>query len=273
MIARNRGRKAPLAVRLATGIGIVALMLLSIATLGATGAPDAAAMTIPEWETLWSSVLARYVDDAGRIDFAALSHDHADLDRMVAFVAAVDPVSQPRRFPDRAARIAFYIDAYNTLAMHGIVDTGVPRSLGGVTKFTFFYLKKFTVGGKSISLYDLENDVIRPLGEERVHFALNCMAVSCPRLPRTAFTADALEQRLDTATRTFLAEKRNVSVDPVKREVWVAAIFDFYTKDFLARAPTLIDYVNRYRPDPIPPEFEVRFFDYDWTVNDRGRGG
>src|SRR5207248_1310678 len=83
----------------------------------------------------------------------------------------------------------------------GIVAPGVPRSLGGVTKFTFFYLKKVTVGGKSISLYDLENDVIRPLGEERVHFALNCMAVSCPRLPRTAFTADALEQQLDTATR------------------------------------------------------------------------
>ena len=64
-----------------------------------------------------------------------------------------------------------------------------------------------------------------------------------------------------------------MSVDPVKREVWVAAIFDFYTKDFLARAPTLIDYVNRYRPDPIPPELKVRFFNYDWTVNDRGRGG
>ena len=48
------------------------------------------------------------------------------------------------------------------------------------------------VGGKTISLYKLENDVIRPLGEERVHFALNCMVVSCPRLPRAAFSAAAL---------------------------------------------------------------------------------
>ena len=39
-----------------------------------------------------------------------------------------------------------------------------------------------------MSLYTLENDVIRPLGDERVHFALNCMVVSCPRLPRVAFT-------------------------------------------------------------------------------------
>jgi hypothetical protein len=273
MIARTRAAKTSLTRRIAAGIAVGVVMLLSTATAGAADPPGAAAMTIPEWQALWSSVLARYVDDAGRIDFAALSNDHADLDRVVAFVAAVDPVSEPQRFPDRAARLAFYLNAYNALAMHGVVETGVPRSLGGVTKFTFFYLKKFTVGGRSISLYDFENDVIRPLGEERVHFALNCMAVSCPHLPRTAFTADALEQQLDTATRTFLAEKRNVSVDPVRREVWLAAIFDFYTKDFLAHAPTLIDYVNRYRQDPIPPGFKVRFFEYDWTVNDLGRGG
>lgn len=77
--------------------------------------------------------------------------------------------------------------------MYGVVDAGVPDSLGGLTKFTFFYLRRFTIGGKSVSLYSFENDVIRPLGEERVHFALNCMVVSCPRLPRTAFTADQLD--------------------------------------------------------------------------------
>ena len=126
----------------------------------------------------------RRVDDAGRIDFAALAQDHADLDRVVAFVAAVDPTSRPQRFSDRTARLAFYINAYNALAMSGIVDAAVPQGLGGLTKFSFFYLRKFVVGGKSISLYDLENQLIRPLGEERIHFALNCMVVGCPRLPR-----------------------------------------------------------------------------------------
>ena len=121
--------------------------------------------------------------------------------------------------------------------------------------------------------HNFENDVIRRLGEERVHFALNCMVVSCPRLPRTAFSADALERQLDTAARTFMSERRNVGVDPVRREVWLSAIFDFYTKDFLDHAPSLIAYVNRYRTEPIPSEFKVRFFDYDWTVNDRRRVG
>src|SRR5215471_8884574 len=152
--------------------------LLSLVTI-ATPVParDAAAanLSIGEWEALWTKVLIRHVDDSGRIDFDALSHNHADLDRVVAFIAAVDPASRPERFPDRQSHLAFYINAYNALAMYGVVQAGVPESLGGLTKFTFFYLRTFTIGGKSISLYKFENDVIRPLGEERVHFALNCM--------------------------------------------------------------------------------------------------
>jgi hypothetical protein len=141
---------------------------------------DPGTLTVSEWEALWTRVLMRYVDDKGRVEFAALAKDQTDLDRVVAFIAAVDPVSKPQRFPDRASRIAFHIIAYNALAMRGVVQSGVPDSLGALTKIVFFYFRKHTAGGKSISLYTFENDVIRPLGEERIHFALNCMVVSCP---------------------------------------------------------------------------------------------
>jgi hypothetical protein len=250
-------------------LGVLLLIIIPVTfPLGAAVArPGTEEMSVREWEALWTSVLTRHVDNAGRIDFAALIRDHADLDRVVAFVAAVDPVSRPQRFPDLASRLAFYINAYNALAMHGIVDAGVPKSLSGLTKFSFFYLRKFVVGGKSISLYDLENDVIRPLGEERIHFALNCMVVGCPRLPRAAFSADALDRELDAAAHLFIEEDRNVSVDPARHEVRLSGIFEFYTRDFLNRAPSLIAYVNRYRAEPIPAAFKVRFFDYDWTVN------
>lgn len=248
---------------------------LPVASAESTGATEpisvAESLSVGQWEALWTRVLVQRVDGAGRIDFAALAQDHADLDRVVAFVAAFDPNSRPQWFPDRVSRVAFYINAYNALAMHGIVDAGVPKSLGGLTKFGFFYLRKFVVGGKSISLYDLENDVIRPLGEERIHFVLNCMVVGCPRLPRAAFSADTLERELDAAARLFIGEERNVSADPVLHEVRLSAIFDFYTSDFLSHAPSLIGYVNRYRGEPVPADFKVRFFDYDWTVNARGR--
>jgi Protein of unknown function, DUF547 len=248
-------------------MGFGLLSLISIVTPVPAG--QSTNLSVGEWEALWSNVLIRNVDDSGRIDFDALTHDHGDLDQVVAFIAAVDPASQPERFPDRQSHLAFYINAYNALAMYGVVQVGVPESLGGLTTFTFFYLRTFTVGGKSISLHKFENDDIRPLGEERVHFALNCMVVSCPRLPRMASNATKLDAQLDAAARAFVGETRNVWVDPGKREVWLSGIFDFYTEDFLAHAPSLIAYVNRYRTEQIPADFKVRFLEYHWTVNHR----
>jgi hypothetical protein len=248
-------------------------MALGLLSLTSTRAPawDTAtgAWSIAKWEATWTKVLTRSIDDSGRIDFDSLRQNHVELDRVVAFVAAVDPISQPQQFPDKYSRLAFYINAYNALAMYGVVQAGVPESLGGLRKFTFFYLRTFAVGRKSISLYKFKNNVIRQLGDERIHFALNCMVVSCSKLPRVAFSAAALDGQLDTAARTFIGDTRNVWVDDAKREVWLSAIFDFYTEDFLARAPSLIAYVNRYRATQVPADFNVRFLEYHWTVNHR----
>lgn len=52
----------------------------------------------------------------------------------------------------------------------------------------------------------------------------------------------------------------------------MSAILEFYTKDFLAKSPTLIAYINRYAPAGIPADFAIEFIDYDWTVNDARRG-
>jgi len=92
---------------------------------------------------------------------------------------------------------------------------------------------------------------------------------SCPRLPQGAFNADELEAQLDAAAREFVNDARNVRVDAVAREVWLSAIFDFYTQDFATdRKPEgLIEYVNRYRSEPIDADFSVRFIPYDWTLN------
>ena len=248
-------------------------MALGLLSLISTRAPafDTAteASSIGEWEATWTKVLIRHVDDSGRVDFDSLRQNHADLNLVVAFVAAVDPISRPRQFPDKHSRLAFYINAYNALAMYRVVQAGVPESLGGLRKFTFFRPRTFAVGGKSISFYKLENDVIRPLGDERIHFALNRMVVSCPRLPRVAFSAATLDGQLDTAARTFIEDTRNVWIDHANREVWLSAIFDFYAADFLAHAPSLIAYVNRYRATQIPADFNVRFLEYHWTVNHR----
>jgi hypothetical protein len=151
--------------------------------------------------------------------------------------------------------------------MYNVIDSGIPGTLFGLRKFHFFFLKRLRVGGVWISLYSLENDVIRPLGEARVHFALNCMAVSCPRLPREPFTEAQLDRQLDREARYFFAEERNLRIDSQGKKVTVSEILEFYEEDFTAQEGSLTAYIDRYTEASIPRDFEVGFFDYDWTVN------
>ena len=211
-----------------------------------------------------------FVDEQGRVDFEALAANRTSLDELVAWVERVSPATSPELFPRRADVLAYHLNAYNALAMRGVIDESIAD---GFTSFLkrqkFFRLRKVTVGGRSLSLSAYENDVIRPLGEPRVHFALNCMARSCPRLPQAPFRADMLEAQLEAAAREFLNDPRNVRVDTAAREAWLSELLDFYAADFApdGKRETLIGFVNRYRQEPIDRGFAVRVIPYDWSLN------
>lgn len=220
----------------------------------------------PPYEA-WARVLDKYVDDQGRINFAGVAKDRTDLDRFVAYVYDVGPNNQPQRFPTPEHVLAFHINAYNALAMHKVIESGIPQTLAGLKKIGFFYLGKVQVGGEPISLYDYENKVIRALNEPRIHVALNCMSIGCPRLPREPFLPEKLDQQLDREARLFYNEARNVEVNESAKLLRLSEILDFYTADFLAKAPSLAAYVNRYRRAPVPENYATEFIPYDWTIN------
>lgn len=219
----------------------------------------------------WARVLRVFVNDQGEVDFHGLTQTPADLNAFVDYIAKVSPDSAPALFPAREAKLAYHINAYNALAMYNVIDSGIPKSLSGFTKIRFFGFRKFPIGGRTMSLYTYENEVIRPLGDERVHFALNCMSVGCPQLPRVPFTANELNDQLDREARRFFAEPRNLQLVPERKIVRLSEILKFYTEDFLRKSPSLIAYVNRYAPEKIPEDYKVEFIDYDWTVKNRER--
>jgi hypothetical protein len=219
----------------------------------------------------WVTVLQRFVNEHGEVDFQGLATDPGELKAFVNYVGTVSPDSAPSLFPTREAKLAYHINAYNALSMYNVIESGIPKSLSGLIKVRFFGLKRFQIGGTSMSLYRYENDVIRPLGDERVHFALNCMSVGCPRLPRMPFLPEKLNDQLEQEARKFFGEPRNLEVLPEKRVVRLSEILKFYKEDFLAHSPTLIAYVNRYVNEKIPEEYRVEFVDYDWTINDQNR--
>jgi hypothetical protein len=242
-----------------------ALLLLALVPGCASNlpAPKSAARPPEASRGAWARVLARHVDTRGRIDFAGVAKDPSDLDIFVAYVAAVSPRSAPASFPTEASALAYYLNAYNALAMYDVIQSGIPPELDTI-KVRFFYKNRLLMGGERISLYRLENKLVRPLGDPRVHFALNCMVQGCPRLPREPFEEDRLAAQLDAAAKLFFSEARNVELQPDRKVVRFSEILRFYTKDFLARVPSLIDYANLYRSEKIPTAWKVEFIPYDW---------
>ena len=197
---------------------------------------------------MWAGVLAERVDEAGRIDFEGLRGEPEALERFVAWVAQHGPETRPELFPRPEQRIAYYVNAYNALAMYNAVHSGVlPKS-----KARFFWARELALDGRQVSLYDLENDVIRPLGDARVHFALNCMVRGCPRLPRYPFRGETLQLHLKTASQEFFNDEEHLRIDDEKKRVYVSSILNFYTEDFVrsGKVADLPAYINLYRKRP-----------------------
>lgn len=252
-------------------------MLLRVAglSLGLLGAGCATIVPPPRVETpaqkppeaAWARVLQDNVDEQGRVNFVRLAGHRADLDEYVAWIYEHSPQEVPALYPTPSAVLAYHLNAYNALAMYNILEAGIPQSLSGFAKVRFFYLRKVRIGGEPMTLYAYETDVVRKLGEPRVHFALNCMSVGCPHLPREPFRADAVDAQLQREAHRFFNEERNVRLDAAKRTVYLSEILKFYTDDFLKAAPSLIAFVNRYRDTPVPEDYSVKFTDYNWTVN------
>jgi len=218
----------------------------------------------------WAVVLDRFVDDQGRTAFADLAQDREELDKFVDYLSRVSPASAPEEFDTPDKIMTYHINAYNALAMHGVIEKGIPENFNNFFKRAgFFKFHKVIIGGKKTSLYDYENKVIRPLNEPRVHFALNCMVRDCPRLPRQSFLSDELEPQLQAVTIEFFAKDKHLRIDHDRMEVLVSEILRFYTKDFAAsnKRQDLIEYINRYRGDAVPQDYKVSFIPYDWTVN------
>jgi hypothetical protein len=255
--------------RFAAGLARVALpLVLAGACAVRVPPPHAARGEAADPDSAWAAVLSRFVDEKGRIDFAGLAREPGDLERYVAHLSRVGPASEPGRYPTPEARLAYWINGYNALAMYNAIRSGMPPDLYKV-RVRFFYRDSFLLDGSYISLYDLENKVVRPLGDPRVHAALNCMARGCPRLPREPFRADMLDAELEATNQYFFNEERNVRLDPEKKTVHLNQILEFYTEDFLKKAPSLIAWVNRYRSSPIPGDWKVAFIPYDWRLNSR----
>ena len=81
--------------------------------------------------------------------------------------------------------LAFWINAYNFFTL---ADVKANVELTGSMKDRGWKNKIFNVAGKMHSLDEIEHEIIRPLNDARIHFAVNCASVSCPTIINEIFT-------------------------------------------------------------------------------------
>jgi len=260
------------------------LRAAALALLGAlaAGASPARAQEEAFDTSPYGRVLEKYVTPSGEVRYAELKSSAADLDSFVRQLAAVSPENRPDLFPTPAARMAYWINAYNAFVIHAVLRAyplGSVRDMKLGFGLLFFKRALCVAGGKRYSLDDIEHGILRKrFAEPRVHFAVNCASLSCPSIRREPYAAERLEEQLEEAAREFIGKEDNVWM---RGDVlFLSKIFDWYGEDFLkaleregVERPTLADYVVRYLPEATAARVRqekprIEFYGYNWSLND-----
>jgi hypothetical protein len=169
---------------------------------------------------------------------------------------------------------AGWINLYNALTCYWIVNYKLKGSM--LASFPVYFLPKMRIGGLKFSLDDIEHGILRKnqraphklwrqfrkpdvrntmsIKDEdyRIHFALNCGAISCPAI--SSYNEKDIENQLFMAEQSFVSQEFHVNRE--KKTISASAIFKMYQKDFK----------KNYVRDPSYKGFKVHYKKYDWTI-------
>ena len=160
---------------------------------------------------------------------------------------------------------AFWINAYNLTVIKSIIDYYPIKS--PLDKSGFFDSIKHTIGGKKVTLNDIENNLLRAqFKDARFHFVLVCGAIGCPPLINKAYLPNTLEAQLEKQTRVAL-NGSFLKINTKKKKVEGSEILKWYKEDFTRNGETEIDFINKYRIEKIPSNFKLSYFTYNWNLN------
>jgi hypothetical protein len=220
-----------------------------------------------------STLLAAAVTDEGLVRYRLLEQpEHGAL--LAATVRLIETATLPE---DRAARLAFWCNAYN---VHVLAKVLAARASGAFTSVDdvdgFFARDPIVVAGQRTTLDELENDRIRSLNDPRIHAALVCAAMSCPPLRREPYVADRLDAQLDEQCQRWVRDDTKFRM--VGGRAGFSKILDWYGEDFdhprfggsrrgfvTSYGDTSSELVLYLLTSDDP---QIEFLEYDWTLNE-----
>jgi hypothetical protein len=240
-------------------------LIAMVACAAALFAAGKAGAATPDYALL-DEVLLQNVRN-GYVDYDGIAADPKFAQFVEALAQAPDPLSTPD------AELAYYINAYNAFAIRGILDGYSPATRFG--RYRFFKSREFRLAGTAITLEELEHERIRARGDERIHFAIVCASMSCPRLANRAYLPETLDAQLDEAAQRFVNDITRNQFDITQRTAFLSRIFEWYREDFEKAGGSLPAYLARYVQEPAARaalnegRLAIRYLPYDWDLNGR----
>ncbi|PKP24306.1 MAG: DUF547 domain-containing protein [Bacteroidetes bacterium HGW-Bacteroidetes-2] len=195
----------------------------------------------------------------GKVNYAAIKSNPNELYALLALAKEIRVEKS-----DVKTYQAFWINAYNLSTIKGIVANYPIKSPLDVAGF--FDKIKYEIGGKSLTLNDIENTMLRAeFQEPRFHFVLVCAALSCPPIINKAYRPETLEKQLQEQTVKALNNPEFVRLEGKK--VLFSQIMEWYNADFTKNGQSLLQFTNTYRKVKIADDCDEGYYTYDWRLN------
>ncbi|MCL6267631.1 DUF547 domain-containing protein [Flagellimonas myxillae] len=201
-----------------------------------------------------------YVKD-GRVKYQEIKNNPSDLNTLLELAKGITvSKSNAKDFQ------AFWINGYNLSVIKGIVDNYPIKS--PLNKAGFFDKITYDIGGKNITLNDMEHKLLRANfpKEARFHFVLVCAGLGCPPIISNAYLPSTLEAQLQQQTELAVNNPNFIRLKGKK--VLLSQIFEWYKGDFTQGGKSLVDFVNLYRKEKFDSKTKVGYYPYDWSLNE-----
>jgi hypothetical protein len=217
--------------------------------------------------SIYAELLNKHIIN-GKVDYDGFKSEEAKLDQYLNLLEAVDSksLSQNEQF-------AFYANAYNAWTIKLILsrypDVKSIKDLGSLFKSPW-EKEIVRLDGEVMTLDNIEHDILRPrFKDPRVHFAINCAAISCPPLSSEPYRGDRLSDQLNDSTRSFLNDPGNYKFDG--DDFYVSRIFKWFAEDF---NHDILGFYLNYANDDLKQKLEakrtalrIKYLEYDWGLN------
>lgn len=204
----------------------------------------------------FDALLIQHVSTTGKVNYQRFKNDVATLDTYLKALSEVEVSALNRK-----EQLAFWINAYNAFTIKKVIQNYPIKSITDLDGGKPWDTKWIKLNDQTLSLNDIENVIIRPTFKEpRIHFAVNCAAISCPPLMNKAWTAANMERSFEKQTRAFINSGENaLSSDKLE----LSKIFEWYGEDF----GDLVSFLQKYTTKTLSATAAKSFKDYNWGLN------